>query len=59
MLMRSIGMMTKSGHEFHFPEDIIRNDEDMEYQKRKKIYLHAFKDLLDEIHKVDPNYEPH
>lgn len=58
MMMHMIRMTQKGWHEFDFQENIIDNDDDIEPQKRNKIYWNDFKYLLNEMHKVDPNYDP-
>ena len=37
-LMQRISSPPRGMHEFDFPEDIIRNDEDMKSQRNKKSY---------------------
>ena len=45
-------------HEFDFPKDIIRNDEDMKSQRNKKSYWHTYQDMVQEIKEKDPTYNP-
>ena len=37
-LMKRISSPSRGIHEFHFPKDIIRNDEDIKSQRNKKSY---------------------
>ena len=41
-LMKRISSPSRGMHEFDFPKDIIKNDEDMKSQRNKKSYWHTY-----------------
>ena len=45
-------------HEFEFPKDITRNDEDMKFERNKKYYQPTYQDMVQEIKEFDPSYKP-
>ena len=57
-LIKKIALPSKATHQFDFLEDIIRNDKDMKSQRNKKSYWHTYNDTLQEIHEIDPTYDP-
>ena len=56
--MKKIALPSRGAHQFHFPEDIIKNDENMKSQRNKKSYWHTYSDMLWEIHETNPTYDP-
>lgn len=57
-LMRRVGKTSRGDHQFDYPKDIIRKEEDMTSQKNKKSYWHTYTEMLKEIHESDPSYDP-
>ena len=48
----------KFAHEFNFPEDLIRNEFDLNRQELNKEKWIAYSKLLDIVHEMDPTYDP-
>ena len=57
-LMKIISSPSSGIHEFDFPKDIIRNDEDMKFQRNRKSYWQTYQDMVQEIKEKDPAYNP-
>ena len=49
-MVKRVGVPSRGEHEFDFPEDVMRNEENMTIQANRKSYWKTYEKMLREIH---------
>ena len=57
-MVKRLGVPSRGAHQFDFPEDVMRNEENMTIQANKKSYWKTYEEMLSQILQIDPSYDP-